>query len=625
MKMMSHARSIGLLGAVAFAGLTQAAAPKDTAAAPANSPGAAVYQSVCAQCHEGQVPKAPAHAFLQMMAPDAIYAALTTGVMQQTSNSLSLQQKREVAEYLTGRSIDEVKTVKQAPMCTAEAAKFDMSRPPDITAWGMDTGNTHFVPGTVAGLRSSDLSKLKLKWAFEFPGAMRVRSQPSFAMGAIYVGSQDGTVYALDEKSGCVRWSHRVNTEVRVPLAVSSFKPNDPKANPAVFFGDLVGRAYALDARTGKLLWTHKLDDHPSTTMTGAPVYHDGRVYMPVSSLEEAVSDPTYHCCSFRGSLVALDAASGKVIWKHYTFDEKPQEVGKNAAGAPILAPSGAAIWNSPTLDLKRGLIYVGTGDNYSAPTNTRSDAVLAFDLKSGQVRWSWQTMSNDAWNVGCLFHNATCPDHLGPDFDIGAGTMLVRDEQGHERLYAGTKSGAAIALDPDTHKGLLWSKRLGRGSIQGGIQFGMASDGRRLFVPISDLGKKVDPEYPGEPHPGLYALDLASGAILWSRPAANDHCEGRTECDPGILAAVSAMPGAVFAGHMDGMLRAYSAETGQTLWEYDTTREVTTVSGAVAHGGSMGGGGPLVHDATLFVASGYGAYSHMPGNVLYAFSVDGK
>ncbi|MBS0393176.1 MAG: PQQ-binding-like beta-propeller repeat protein, partial [Proteobacteria bacterium] len=355
-----------------------------------------------------------------------------------------------------------------------------------------------------------------------------------------------------------------------------------------------------------------------------APVFHQGRLYVPVSSLEEASADPKYPCCTFRGSVVAYESASGRLLWKTHTIDAAPVKVGETEIGTPVLAPSGAAVWNSPTIDARRGLLYVGTGDNYSSPANDRSDAILALDLATGRVRWSWQVFKDDAWNVGCMLKNANCPKPAGPDFDIGAGTMLVRDVEGRDLIVTGLKSGMALAVDADTHDRSLWHRTLGRGSTQGGIQFGMATDGTRVFVPISDIGKKVDPDYPGDPHPGLYALDLRTGELLWSQPAP-DRCAGRQFCDPGILAAISASPAAVFAGHLDGMLRAYDVATGRVLWEYDTLQDVKTVSGEVAHGGSMGGGGPVLYHGTLYVASGYGMYFHLPGNVLYAFSVDGR
>jgi polyvinyl alcohol dehydrogenase (cytochrome) len=587
------------------------------------SPGARNYATHCAKCHEALVYKAPARTFIQMLAADSIYDTLTHGVMKAQAAGLSDEERRGIAEYLSRETVEQARAHVAPPVCSAAHAAFDLAHPPELTAWGSTPENTHFVADTAAGLAAADVPRLKLKWAFAFPGALRARSQPTLAYGALFVGSQNGTVYALDAATGCVRWSYRASAEVRSPVVVEGFgEPSAPR-HPRAFFGDLLGRAYALDALTGRLLWQHKVDDHPSATITGAPAYHAGRLYVPVASLEEASIDPKYPCCSFRGSVVALDGKTGRVAWKRYTSDAAPREVGRTGIGTPILAPSGAAVWNSPTVDAKRRLLYIGTGDNYTAPANDRSDAIIALDLATGAIRWSWQVFKDDAWNVGCMLQNANCPKPQGPDFDIGAGVMLVHDGA-RDLLVTGLKSGAALAVDADTHQASVWSRRLGRGSTQGGIQFGMATDGRRVFVPIADIGKKVDPDYPGEPHPGLYALDLESGASVWSQPAP-DHCNGEQFCDAGILAAITASPAAVFAGHMDGMLRAYEPASGRVLWEFDTRQDVTTVSGERAHGGSMGGGGPAVWHGMLFVNSGYGMYFHLPGNVLFAFSVDGK
>jgi polyvinyl alcohol dehydrogenase (cytochrome) len=602
----------------------QAAAPADPRMPVTAGPGETVFKAACAQCHLGQVPKAPTQVFLGMMEPEAIYAALTTGVMQSQAAALSAQDKQAVAGYLGDANLSRTGPAPAAPSCSGAAANFDLSQPPDVRNWGADLGNSHFVPAAAAGLAVADVPKLKLKWAFAFPGAIRARSQPSFAGGSLFVGSQNGTVYALDAASGCVRWTFKAGAEVRTAIAVSTWKAGDRAAKPQVFFGDLVGRAYSLDARTGQLLWSQKLEDHPSTTLTGAPTFYGGRVYFPVSSLEEAMADPKYPCCTFRGSLVALAATTGRVIWKTYTIAEKPRAVGQTTVGTPIFGPSGAAIWNSPTIDPKRQLVYVGTGDNYSAHATTRSDAILAFDLATGKMRWSLQGFTDDVWNVGCMLKNANCPEHAGPDFDIGAGTMLVKTSAGKERLYAGLKSGEVLAVDPQTHDRVLWRRRLGRGSTQGGIQFGMAYDGLHVYAPIADLGPVVDPNYPGEPHPGIYAVDPMNGDLVWSHPAP-DRCHGDKFCDPGIIAAITAIPGAVFAGHMDGSLRAYASQTGAALWEYDTRADVTTLSGVVAHGGTIGGAGPVVYGGKLYAVSGYGAYFHLPGNVLLAFSVDGR
>jgi polyvinyl alcohol dehydrogenase (cytochrome) len=586
-------------------------------------PGADHYRRNCALCHEGQVAKAPSKTFLQMMPADAIYAALTDGIMRQKAKSLTPAQKRELAEYLSSETLGGA-ALPEAPRCTGDAARFDTTQSPRITGWGFDAANSRHVPADIAGIAPADVPRLKVKWAFQYPGALRARSQPTFAFGALFVGSQNGTVYALDEQTGCVRWTFRATAEVRTPVVIAPARPgsNEP---PLAFFGDLIGRVYAVNALTGALRWKLKADDHPSATITGSPAYHAGKVYFPVSSLEEATADPTYACCTFRGSVLAVDAASGKVAWKTYTIAAKPRKVGKTEAGVAVYGPSGAPIWSPLTVDAKRGVVYATTGNNYSTPAENHSDAVLAFDLQTGKIRWSLQSFANDTWNVACMLGGMNCPKPTGPDYDMGAGLILAKTASGQELLLAGRKDGTALAIDPDKHDKLLWQRRLGRGSVQGGVQWGMAADGTRLYVPIVDMANDRDAAVRTDPpHPGLYALDPASGDLLWSAPA-DDICKGETYCDPGILAAVTSIPGIVFGGHMDGRLRAYDAASGKVVWQYDTRQEVTTVSGAMGHGGSMGGNGPVVHEGVLYVNSGYGIYWHLPGNVLLAFSVDGK
>ena len=574
-------------------------------------PGAPLYRQHCAGCHEGRVPKAPHRTFLAMMPVDQIRASLSEGVMRQQAAALSDAQRAQIAEYLTGDPVESARPGAAPPRCRGSAAEFDRSAKPRAVGWGADLANTRFIPAEESRLAAADVPRLELAWAYRFPGALRARSQATAAYGALYVGSQDGTVYALDAKSGCLRWSHRVSAEVRTAIVVGG------GASPTAYFGDLIGRVHAVDALRGTPRWTIRADDHPNTTITGSPVLHGGRLYVPLSSLEvTSAADPRYECCSFRGSVLALDAATGATLWKRYAIDEEPREVGRSSLGTRQLAPSGAPIWSAPTLDLARGVLYAGTGENYSSPANARSDAVLALDLASGAVRWTWQAVARDAWNVGCMIPNESCPAENGPDFDLGAGTLLAGDV-----LAIGQKSGEVLALSTDGTGRVLWRKRLGRGSIQGGVHWGLASDGKTLFVPINDMDARDGRTYAGSPRPGLYALALASGELLWSAPA-DDVCRGREFCDPGISAAVTAIPGVVFAGHLDGRLRAYDASTGALLWQYDTTREVETLTGEHAAGGSMSGPGPTVHDGMVYVSSGYGLYYHMPGGLLLAFRV---
>lgn len=588
-------------------------------------PGAAVYREHCRICHEGQAPKAPSRTFLQMMTPEAIDRALTVGIMQRQAATLTADDKKFVAEYLSGLPFGAPEP-PEAPRCAGAAARFDLTREPDIVGWGFAPENTHFIDADSARLAAADIPRLEVKWTFAYPASVRARSRPTFAYGALYVGSQNGIVYALDAKTGCIRWTFETSAEVRTPVVIPATGGQTKRA----YFGDIVGRVYAVDALTGKELWRDRVDDHPSATITGAPVYYRGTVYVGVSSLEEATADPSYACCTFRGSVVAYDAATGKRRWQRFTIDEAPHESGMTRAGTKIFAPSGAAIWNTPTIDAKRGLLYVGTGNNYTGPANGRSDSVLAVDLRSGRIVWSRQVASGDAWNVGCMIGLDSCPANSGPDFDIGSGIVLGKLASGEERLFVGLKSGTALAIDPDHPTHALWSRRVGRGSIQGGIQFGMAFDGTRLYVPISDMANSMDASEKardakaGPPRAGLYALDPGNGDVLWQSPA-DDVCQGRGSCDPGILASIAAIPGAVFAGHMDGRVRAYDSATGRVLWQYDSDRELAALGGGAAHGGSIGGGGPVVHDGMVYANSGYGMYFHMAGNALIAFSVDGK
>ena len=581
--------------------------------------GEPLFQRHCASCHLGQVPKAPHKMFLQMMSPDAIEAAMNQGVMRPQAVSLTADERRLVASYLGG----DVGTHAQAPRCTGEAAYFDTRRESATGSWGLAPGNTRFISGETAGLTAADLPRLELKWAFAFPGALRARSQPSVAYGAVYVGSQDGTVYALDLDTGCVRWTYRARAEVRTsivqePLASARARNGTPR----VYFGDLIAWVYAVDAYTGELVWQHKADDHPNATITASPAWHDGTLYVAVSSLEvTSAADAAYECCTFRGSVQALDAVRGVQRWKAYTVPAPPRESGRTRAGTRVLGPSGAPVWNTPTVDAARGVLYVGTGENYSSPADGNSDAIHAFRLRDGARLWQAQKTSGDAWNAACMFpDHPNCPKEDGPDADFAAAVILL-PRPGGDLLLSGQKSGRVFALDPQSSGREIWASSVGRGGIQGGVHFGMATDGTRLYAPITDMLDGHD----GKTHDrssmaGMHALDVATGRILWSTPPDN-LCAGREFCEPGISQAVTAIPGAVIAGHMDGRLRAYDAATGRVLWQVDTARDWPTVSGETARGGSFGGGaGPVVADGRLIAMSGYGIYFHMPGNVMLVF-----
>ncbi len=612
-----------LAGLPGWAPAAVPAAPTSHAATPASG-AAELYQTHCAACHEGGVPRAPHVLKFQMLGPETVLKALDGGLMSAQGASLSMAQKRSLAEFLGARALGSTVPAPQK-VCAADAAGFDRSRPAQSTGWGVDPRNSRFVPPAAAGLSAQDVPRLQLKWAFAFPGATRARSQPTIAGGAAFVGSQDGTVYALDLRSGCLRWQFKADNEVRASPVVESWNANDPQAAPRVWFGDLNGNAYALEAFSGKLLWRTRVDTHPRLTITGSPRYAAGKLFVPLSSNEwAAAADPSYECCSFRGGVAALDAATGARLWVTYSIPEEPQLTGeKTTAGTPRRGPAGAPVWNSPTLDLARHRLYVGTGEAYTSPAANTSDSVLAIDMDSGKLLWSYQSIAGDAWNMACFIGGGpNCPAQNGPDLDIGAPPILQRLPDGHDVLLVGQKSAHVFALDPDTGA-LRWRIKEGRGGFGGGVHWGMAANADTLFAPNADtvfLGTEQ-----GVAKPGLFAIDPATGTVKWFAPAPIACAAAlKPACDPGYSPPPTAIEGAVFQPAFDGHLRAYALD-GTLLWDFDTVREYVTVSGATAQGGSIESAGAMVGDGHVLVNSGYLFGGRMPGNVLLAFSVDGK
>ncbi len=589
--------------------------------------GEGIYRAHCAACHEGGAGKAPHREFLEQMSARAILHALTDGVMRHQGSALGTTERRQVTEFLSGISLAAGMPAPAPPPPACDPANgFALTRAPAQAGWGYD--NRRFVPAAAAGLSSDEIPRLKLAWAFAFPGALRARSQPVVAMNTVFVGSQDGTVYAFDLDTGCARWTSKLSAEVRTAIVVEPWREGArPGRDPRLFFGDLLGRVHALDALTGKELWSVRPVDHANATITGTAALHGDTLYVPVSSLEVVTAaDPAYPCCTFRGAVVALDIDTGAEKWRHYTVDAEPGEHGRTPAGAPILAPSGAPVWNSPTFDAPRGQLYFGSGENYTRPADGNSDAVFAVDAATGQRLWRHQAVEDDAFNAACLLpDHPNCAWGTGPDYDISASVLLVEIGHGQQVLVSASKSGDVFALDPDTGQ-RAWHRKVGRGSVQGGVHFGMAAEGARIYVPIVDSALTADGTYTREAgFPGLYALDAGTGKVLWTHPAEEDRCKGRQYCDSGISAAVTAIPGAVLAGHLDGWLRAYDGATGKLLWETDTTVPVKGVNGEMARGGSMSGPGAAVAAGHVIVNSGYGFSHHMPGNALLVFSIDGK
>ena len=585
--------------------------------------GEQLFAERCTTCHTpAGTGRAAGIGLLNQLSPRAIVAVLEDGVMRVEGSSMTAEQRIQVAEYLTGRSYT-AEAIPEAAFCANPPAWNGLD--PSAVSWTGFAGNlagTGYQPPARAGLDASDVPKLELRWAFAFPDGTNMRTSPAVAGDAALVAGPFGEVLALDLATGCVRWSFEADAVIRGAIAVGE----GPEGRSTAWFVDSRTNAYAVDLASGSLLWKHRVGWHAAAYGTGSPALHDGRLFVPVSSLEVAVAgDPRYECCTSSGAVAALDAATGEVLWYHRVIPGYPEETGKNGIGTTSWGPSGAAVWSSPTVDPARGLLYAGTGENLTHPATETSDAILALDLETGELAWSFQGTANDAFNMACTqaAYRDNCPDPPGPDLDFGMAPMLVTRPDGREILVAGQKSGMVWALDPDDGGALLWSTAVGKGSALGGIHWGMASDGRYAYAPVADRDAVVVDVNPERAlSPGLYALDLMTGEVVWEAVLRAEACEGKRGCYSSNSAGATAIDGVVFAGGLDGVIRAHSTMDGAVIWEFDTTRPVETVGGMPGMGGAIDGPGPVVAGGMLFVNSGYGMFGQMPGNLLLAFGV---
>ena len=586
--------------------------------------GEAVYKQNCAACHEGTLPRMPTRAALREMTPEHVETALSSFSMRRQGASLSSAERRAVAEFVTGRPSGSyrapLEVIPQSAYCAASTSAAPLAGA-SWNGWGVDARNSRFQPAAAAGLSASDVPKLKLKWAFGVPGVSASGSQVSVVGSRVFVGSRNGIVYSLDAKTGCVVWAFEASAAVRsTPLVIA---PDG--ADGTVYFGDAHAQVYAVDAGTGALKWKTKADDHLDAIITGGVSYANGRVFVPVASMEEASGAiPTYQCCTFRGSVLAIDAATGKQIWKTYTIPEASQPTSRSTRGTQLHGPSGAGVWGAPALDAARNRVYIATGDSYSQPAARSSDAIMALAMDTGRIMWVHQTLAGDAWTTACFGPDTAgkenCPEKAGPDFDFGAAPALVTLDDGRRLVVAGQKSGMLHAVNAE-NGAPVWSMRAGEGGVLGGIEWGFATDGRSAFVSLSNAFEKK----PGEAG-GLLSVNLADGKPRWTAPPSADTCGTRVGCNTGQPAAVSAMPGVVFSGALDGHLRAYDAASGKVIWDVDTAHAyMNTVNKVPAKGGGMNGPGATVAGGMLFVNSGYGSIGFMAGNAILAFSVDGK
>jgi polyvinyl alcohol dehydrogenase (cytochrome) len=581
---------------------------------PGTESGWATFQAQCVQCHSIQpLGKGPTAWDIRLMTPERIVAGLTKSSHTE-GQALSDIQKRRIAEFMSGRPVGSINTGEAKSMpnqCAANPPMTDPARSPSWNGWGNDLGNTRFQPATAARLTAADLPRLKLKWSFGFPNGESNNAQPTIVSGRVFAASDNGYVYSLDAKTGCVYWSFQNGSIVRNSPTVGAVS-GQGNARYAVFFGDGHANVFAVDAQTGRQLWKVRVDDHVVARITAGLKYHDGRVYVPVSGSEEFQSGrPFYPCCTARGAVVALDASSGRQIWKTYNVDE-PKPWKKQANGVQLYGPSAGGIWDSPTIDTVRGVLYVGTGDPVTPPESKLTDAIVAMDLKTGKVVWSHRVLDYDMFMGGCAGadRSEACPEKMGPDFDIGNSPILVTLSNGRRALFTGTKSGEVVALDPDKNGAVLFKvypagAPAGGGRGRGAIVWGGAADARQVYYGMAAAG--------------MGAVDAATGktAFVFTAPGVG----GRGVAALG--AAPTAIPGVVFQGSGDGRLFAVSPE-GKQLWEFNTAQEFATNNKVAARGGAIATSGAAVVDGIVYVQSGYAITSGASGgNVLLAFGIE--
>ena len=618
-------------------------------------PGGSLFEQHCAACHGNPPPgsRAPDREALRQFTPERVLETLTTGAMSVAVPGLTDEERRRIAQWAAGRALGTAGGDASSMPNQCPSKPFDDPfTGAGWNGWSPDVGNSRFQPAAAAGLTPDQVPRLTLKWAFGYPGGVSgAAGSPTVVGGRIFVGSDTGYVYSLDAATGCVYWSFEGQWVVRSSITIGPVT-GAGTARYAAYFGDVRANVYAVNAETGELLWTQRADTHPIARITAALKLYEGRLYVPVSSLEELGGRHIwYECCTFRGSVVAYDANTGEQIWKSYSIAEEPKPTTKNVQGTQQWAPAGGAVWNSPVIDAARGALYIGSGNAYTAPAANDSDSVIAFDLETGKRLWWHQLVPNDAFLVGCpgrvdvqgrprdpkradpqviAYLNCPDPEKLPDDIDLDVEAVMLHTlSDGRTILVVGQQTGRVHALDPDREGAVLWELYPGA-EERANITFGGATDGELAYFPIlfqpavpyPNLGVLFEDKTAPRATGALAAIRVGTGELTWYTPTPAPNCPDPSPrgCSSGQNGAATAIPGVVFAGAMDGTLRAYSTTDGRIIWEYNTAREFETVNDVPAKGGTLNGPGPTIVDGMLYMGSGY---TSGPGNVLLAFGLD--
>ena len=583
------------------------------------SDGEVLSEENCASCHEDRSLNLISLSSMTYYSQTELMSVLQEGKMKQQAKHLSIEQKEAIVQHLSRGEGDLAQTNSIDNYCKEGLSEDSLESTSNWLSWGHDAFNSRNQSNT--NINSSNIKDLKLKWSFGI-GAQEVRAQP-IVIGDLVLVSGSDTLYALDKEYGCVYWQFQSKARLRNAPAI------DTVSKDAIYLVDWDFNIFKINALDGQLIWKTKIPkEHESNLSSASPIHVGNYLLVPISTYETVLAiDPTYECCKSSGGMAALDSSSGEIIWNHRVLNEAQFTEKGLITRVKKFAPSGAAVWNAPGVDIEEGRVFFGTGQSTQSPASEFSDAIISLNIKTGKKLWAMQTLSGDAHNVGCeipVIKRMTCPEENGLDFDFGASVIQSTDKNGNKTLFAGQKSGWVFRLNTSTGK-IDWKTRVGRGGTLGGVHFGMSTDNDRLYVPVSD--REVGRKYDIEPKPGLYALDFEEGKILWSFKL-DDICKdrkplvGEGKCLVGFSAPVSVAGDVLYAGSLDGRFSAHSTVNGNKLWEFDTLRGYQTVNGNPAAGGSIDAAGPVIVDDWVFVNSGYSQHGQMAGNVILAFSI---
>ena len=478
---------------------------------------------------------------------------------------------------------------------------------------GGDRQNTRFAASETK-ISAANVGSLKQLWVFTTGGD--VSATPAVEGGRVYVPDWAGNLFAVDRNTGKQVWSTTITSYTGIP-------GDKARATPAISDGVLVignqgpfgggGAVMGIDKNTGTLLWKTQVESHFAAIITQSATIYNGVVYVGVASQEEALSaSGSYPCCSFRGSMAALDLHTGRLLWKTYT--------------APVGYPGNAVWGSSPAIDTKRNSVYIGTGNNYDVPDATldcvaaastpaeRSaclpadnyvDSIMALDMTTGAVKWATRAIDFDAWTVGCIpffGDGVNCPEPAGPDYDFGQAPALftVKDNAGKnlDVVGAGQKSGQYWTVRADTGQ-VRWVTQAGPGGTAGGLQWGSAVDGLRVYT--ANANSNLVP-WNGSTDGVWSGIDARTGQTLWeTRPTHGGATSGPVTTANGVVFGCSLDP--------DGWMYAMDAATGAIKWSFKS-------GGGCLSGASISNG-------QVFWGSGYSNFGFStPNKKLYAFGL---